>query len=216
MKTAEAIGVTDIRLYVKAVDANGDYTGGSHATGGLTVRYIRDGGPLVPVSPVSQTVNGAHTDGGFCHCAGGLYRLDAPDAAFLTGARFVIFLIYGVTGVVFDIYVVELIGSPPRAAVSPIGDVFDELVADHQIANSFGEVIAAVNSLSQTVLPGLADSSANMPLNVLKAITGNGLWYIQDDGTGKVEIRLKSNNSLVSEADIIRSIVAQFPVTRVG
>lgn len=60
-------------------------------TSGIDLWYRRQGGAVVPITEVTQTVNGAWASGGFVHKANGHYRLDGPDAAFATGARFVEF-----------------------------------------------------------------------------------------------------------------------------
>lgn len=55
---------------------------------GIDLWYRREGGAVVSITEASlAAVDSAHTDGGFIHLGAGYYRLDAPDAAFATGAN---------------------------------------------------------------------------------------------------------------------------------
>lgn len=118
LNTAYAAGATDKQVILTAYTAaTGEpYTAGAHNTSGLTLRYRRAGANAeVSISPVTQTVSGAHTDGGFVHIAGGRYRLDIPDAAIATGADYVVIWAYGITGVVFTTASIDILGGDPRA-----------------------------------------------------------------------------------------------------
>ena len=70
-------------------------------TGG-SASYHRQGAARVDFSLVTQTVAGAHTDGGFVLIDDtnmpGVYRLDVPDLAFATGVDFVIIQLVAASG----------------------------------------------------------------------------------------------------------------------
>ena len=70
------------------------WTGLTYSTTGLTLSYTRDRSAFVAITPVTQTVSGAWTSGGFCEVDAtnqpGLYRLDVPNAAFLSGTTGVV------------------------------------------------------------------------------------------------------------------------------
>jgi hypothetical protein len=78
-------------------------TGISHNTAGLVAHYTRDNASPVSITLAAQTVNGAWTSGGFAQVsssnAPGLYRLDVPDAAFVSGVGKVIVSVRGAGGV---------------------------------------------------------------------------------------------------------------------
>lgn len=57
----------------------------TNATAGLTLAYSRPGAANVNIALAAQTVTGAWTAGGFVHRGDGVYRLDLPAAAVLTG-----------------------------------------------------------------------------------------------------------------------------------
>ena len=58
-------------------------------TAGVDLWYRREGGSRVAITEATQTVGGAHSDGGFVHVSDGYCRLDLPDAAVATGVDFV-------------------------------------------------------------------------------------------------------------------------------
>lgn len=59
----------------------------AYNTAGLSLWYRRSGGAKVAITPVSlASLSAAHADGGFIVNDDGDYRLDAPDAAFASGA----------------------------------------------------------------------------------------------------------------------------------
>ena len=78
-------------------------TGISHNTAGLAAHYTRDNSAPVSITLAAQTVNGTWTSGGFAEVsssnAPGLYRLDVPNAAFVSGGGKVIVSIRGAGGV---------------------------------------------------------------------------------------------------------------------
>jgi hypothetical protein len=95
-------GSTDQSTLIRIVDsADGTpETGVTSATGGLDLKYRREGATAVNLTESDlAAVDSAHSDGGMIHVGAGYYRIDIPDAAFATGANGV--LIFGtVTGMV--------------------------------------------------------------------------------------------------------------------
>jgi hypothetical protein len=84
-----------IHLYLGA-------TGLVYNTSGLSARFTRVGSSSVPISLVSQTSTGAWLSGGFAEIDAvnqpGLYRLDVPNAAFVTGVDRVTITVRGASG----------------------------------------------------------------------------------------------------------------------
>lgn len=79
-------------------------TGLVYNTSGLSCYYARPGSASVQISLVTQTVIGAHTDGGFVEIDSvnlpGMYRLDLPDALFVTGVDSVAVMLSGAANMV--------------------------------------------------------------------------------------------------------------------
>lgn len=73
---------TDQTCYLVLRDGNGDPVALAYNSAGISIKYWRPGtsGPTA-ITPVTQTIGGAHVDGGFVHVEEGLHRLDVPDAA---------------------------------------------------------------------------------------------------------------------------------------
>lgn len=118
LSTAYAAGATDKSVYVRGFTASTGlpYTAGAFNTSGIAARYRRAGANAeVTITLATQTVNGAHSDGGFVHVSGGVYRLDLPDAALASSSDYVDVWVYGITDVVFTTAHIDIVGSDPRA-----------------------------------------------------------------------------------------------------
>ena len=98
-------GSTDFIYYVFLQDSSSStgegLTGLAYNTSNLTAYYVRNGAAAVEISLVTQTVTGAHTDGGFVevnatYCPG-LYRIDLPDAMIAAGVTDVVLYLQGAT-----------------------------------------------------------------------------------------------------------------------
>ena len=116
--TAYLGGSTDVTVYVRGFTASTGlpYTAGAHNTSGLTINQVRNRAAAVAITAVTQTASGAHTDGGFVHIAGGLYRVDITDASVATSADSVQIVVFGVTDVVFSVARIDIMGGDPRSA----------------------------------------------------------------------------------------------------
>jgi hypothetical protein len=94
-------GKANVTVDVYFVDDDGGTSPGEPTTGllfsnietGGSASYHRQGAARVDFTLVTVAVAGVHTDGGFIEIDAtnmpGLYRLDVPDAAFLTGVDYV-------------------------------------------------------------------------------------------------------------------------------
>lgn len=117
--TAYQVGSTDVTVYVRGFTASTGlpYTAGAFNTSGITCQYIRNRSASSGITLVTQTATGTHTDGGFVHVNGGVYRLDLPDVVFDTGVNDVQIAVYGVADVVFTMVRIDLLTANPRATV---------------------------------------------------------------------------------------------------
>ena len=87
-------GSTDKSVVLRIVDST-DGTpeqAVTSATAGLALWYWREGAAALAALTESDlaTLDAAHADGGMLHIDDGYYRVDIPDAAFATGADFVL------------------------------------------------------------------------------------------------------------------------------
>ena len=123
--TAYLGGSTDVTVYVRGFTASTGLpiTTVTHATSGLAINQIRNRAAAVSITPVTQTASGAHSDGGFVHVAGGLYRVDTTDATVASGADSAQVVVSGVTDVVFTVARIEILGANPRSATADVNVV---------------------------------------------------------------------------------------------
>ncbi len=96
-------GSTDITLLIYIQDTSdpdgAGLTGLVYNSSGLTCYYDRGGATAVQLTLATQTVTGAHTDGGFVEVDStnmpGIYRLDLSDAIIASGVDEVSLLLQG-------------------------------------------------------------------------------------------------------------------------
>jgi hypothetical protein len=112
-------GATDQSVVIRIVDSTDGTpeTGVTSATGGLDLKYRREGAATVDLTESDlAALDSAHSDGGMKHIGAGYYRIDLPDAAVATGANGV--LVFGtVTGMVVIACYVHLLDYNPQDAV---------------------------------------------------------------------------------------------------
>lgn len=137
--SAWAGGATSRTIYVEAytISTGLPYTAGLYNTATISAQYVRSLAAPVNISLGSQTATGAWTSGGFVHVGKGLYRLDLPDAALATGVDQVEVIIDGISDVVFIKYLIDLVGSDPRAAATTTSAIATA------VASTFGTKLSA-------------------------------------------------------------------------
>ena len=102
-KLAIKKGATDVtmNLFIQdsSVSTGAGLTGLTFETASLTCYYVRLGAAAVEISLVTQTVTGAHSDGGFVEIDStnmpGVYGLDLPDAVCATGVPSAVVMLKG-------------------------------------------------------------------------------------------------------------------------
>jgi hypothetical protein len=108
MKRLITAGATDQTVYVFIQDSasttGGGKTGLAYNTASLTCYYVRDLAAAAALTLATQTVTGAHSDGGFVEVDAtntpGLYRLDLSDAVCAAGVNNVVVMLKGASGMV--------------------------------------------------------------------------------------------------------------------
>jgi hypothetical protein len=85
-------GATDVSVTFKVIDSTDGTpeTGYAFNTAGVDFWYRRGAtGAVTTITEATQTVTGAHTDGGLVHVQDGVGRLDLPDAAVASGVDYI-------------------------------------------------------------------------------------------------------------------------------
>jgi hypothetical protein len=116
--TAYLGGSTDVTVYVRGFteSTGAPYTAGAWNTATVAINQVRNKAAAVAITPVTQTISGAHTDGGFVHVASGVYRVDITDASVAAGVDSVQIIVSGITGVTFTVARLDITGANPRSA----------------------------------------------------------------------------------------------------
>lgn len=183
IKTVQA-GATDqtvtLRIFVLADGSCPSSI--THDEAGMDLKYWRHGAnAAVDITEATQTVNGAHSDGGFVELAAGTceYRLDLPDAAVATGATAV--EVYGtLTSHVIKGGTVQL--SPPVGVVAWNGVA---LGTTNPLPNAVpgaagGVLIAGTNAdFNVTAQVNLADG-----LDIARSTSNASAFTATGNGTG--------------------------------
>lgn len=102
-KLALKKGATDVSVYVFAQDSSvttgAGLTGLTFETASLDCYYVRPFGSASAITLTTQTVTGAHSDGGFVEVDAtnmpGVYRLDLPDAVCAAGVPSAVVMLKG-------------------------------------------------------------------------------------------------------------------------
>jgi len=177
-------GLTSVSLGVFIADTSsatgGGLSGVTNSSSGLVLEYRRAGqSTWTSVTPVSKTL-GTYTSGGIVAdgSLAGAYEVDFPDAAFASGARFVLCRIRGVTNMLPVLIEVELDA------------------VDYQDATRFG--LSAIPNVAQGNSGALATGDASGRVTVISNQDKTGYSLTQSfpanfatlsiDGSGRVTV----------------------------
>jgi hypothetical protein len=175
-------GSTDVTQYifVQASNKNEGRTGLLYNTSGLKCYYLRTLGSATVVPLATQTIAGAHSDGGFVQIDAtnmpGVYRLDLPDAVCAAGVRSAI---------------VQLSGASNMTPLPMEIDLNSEVNVTHVNATTqtAGDIAAELAKVPKS------DSNVSWNATALGAIDttltathGTGSWQSASAGVGTADI----------------------------
>jgi len=154
-KLALKKGATDVSVYVFAQDSSvttgAGLTGLTFETASLTAYYVRPLGSATAITLATQTVTGAHSDGGFVEVDAtnmpGIYRLDLPDAVCATGVPSVVVMLKGAANLAPVLLEIQLTDFDLNSTSNAVGSV----------TGAVGSVTGAVGSVTAGVI--LADNA---------------------------------------------------------
>jgi len=207
-------GDTDQTIYLRLRDSTTGLAkpGLAHDSAGATCSYVLPRAARAAISLVTQTVTGAHADGGFVevdatNCKG-LYRLDLPDAAIASGA-------YSLISIEFDDAIEETIHIPLANNVNVAQISGSSSAADNLETASLA--YSAERGLAGTALPAAAaDAAGGLPVSdgggfdvdaILTRLTAARAGYLDNlnghtPQTGDSFARIGSNGSGLTEVDM--------------
>lgn len=117
---------TDVTVYVFIQDSSSTtgagLTGLAFNSANLVCYYVRPLGNATQLTLATQTVTGAHSDGGFVEVSSanmpGVYRLDLSDAILATGVNSVAVMLKGAANMAPVVMEIELVAYDPQDANS--------------------------------------------------------------------------------------------------
>lgn len=180
-------GDTDKTIYVRLRDATTGLakTGLLYNSAGAVCSYVLPRAARAAITLATQTVTGAHSDGGFVevdatNCKG-LYRLDLPDAAIASGA-------YTLISIEFDGIIEETIEIPLQKPKVDLDTIKTQSVACAAGVTVLASVGTAATSTAQT---GDTYALAN-GANGFVALKGDTAAILADTGTDGVVVAAAS------------------------
>lgn len=223
---------TDVTTYVFIQDSSkttGEGLAGlAYNTASLVGSYVRPAAARAALSLATQTVDGAHSDGGFVEIDAtnmpGVYRLDLPDAVCATGVNSVVVMLKGATNmspVVLEIQLTDFDLNTAAITAAGVADaVWDEATADHTTASSFGALDANVDAiLADTGTDGVKIASAqtvatvtnltNLPTMPIDWVTAAGL---KADAVAEIQAGLATSAEVGAIALLGETVIGSYTV----
>lgn len=198
---------TDVTLIVFIQDSSSTtgagLTGLVYNSASLVCYYVRPGSAAAALSLATQTVTGAHADGGFVEIDAtnmpGLYRLDLSDAVVATGVDSVAVMLKGATNmapVTLEIQLTDVdlndgvrggMTALPDAAADAAGGLiisdaggFD---VDTQLGADIDAILVDTNSLNDTKIPQTLNLTASGNIGIDWANVENPTTAVDLSGT---------------------------------
>jgi len=193
MKQILKKGATDQSVVIFIPDSSSTSgagkTGLAYNTASLTCYYVRPGSAAAQLSLVTQTVTGAHTDGGFVEIDAtnmpGVYRLDLSDAILASGVNSAVVMLKGASGMAPVPLEIQLTDFDLNTATQDVN--VTKIGGTTQTARDIGTsvLLAADQAVNVTKWKGstapdkmpstlaAADVTGNLPANILQWNTGS-------------------------------------------
>lgn len=205
-------------VYLEVLDSSsttgGRKTGLVFNTSSLTGYYVRNGGSATAITLATlAAANSAWSSGGFKEVDAtnmpGVYRLDVPDAAILTGAESVVFTLRGAATMAQVSLEVQLVDNTPK-------DVYDRVGAP--VGASISADIAQIYGVVDTEVAAIKTQTDKFVFTVANQVDCNVLGWKSATApamTGDAFARLGVPAGASASADIA-AIKAVLPVALVG
>lgn len=179
----------DVTVYVFIQSSTGaGITDLVYNSANLICYYVRPLGSATQLALATQTVTGAHSDGGFVEVSKsylpGIYRLDLSDAICATGVNSVVLMLTGATGMLPVALEIQLTDFDLNSALTITGiadAVWDETTADHTTGTTFGALDVNVNAIKS--------KTDNLPVDPADESTLEGLIAALPQGSDYTQAR---------------------------
>jgi hypothetical protein len=203
MKLAIKKASTDVTLYVfiqaSNVTTGAGLTGLTFETASLVASYVRPLAARAALALVTQTVTGAHADGGFVEVDStnmpGVYRLDLSDAVCATGVNSVVVMLKGAANMAPVLIEIQLTDFDLNTAFT---SALVWAYSSRTLTQSAASVTAAVSGSSITAHRGDTLSAA---LTDVGALTNySKIWFTVkrdfDDADSAAVVQIEKTDGL--------------------
>lgn len=195
---------TDVTLYVFVQDSasttGGGKTGIAYNAASLVAYYVRPLGTATAITLATQTVGGAHSDGGWVEVDAtnmpGLYRFDLPDAVCATGVNSVAIMVKGAADMAPLTLEVELVAYDPQSATSLGLSNLDTTVGSRATQTS----VDTVDDFLDTEIAAIKAKTDNLPASPADEATLTTIASYID--TEVAAIKAKTDNLPASPAAV--------------
>lgn len=196
-KLALKKGATDVSVYLFAQDSSvttgAGLTGLTFETASLAAYYVRPLGSATSITLATQTVTGAHSDGGIVEVDAtnmpGVYRLDLPDAVCATGVNSVVVMLKGAANLAPVLLEIQLTDFDLNSTSNAVG-------AAASVTGAVGSVTAGVSLATGEVLDLVVVGSYTLQ-DVLKIMAGVLAGKVTGGGTTSITFRGVDDSSNV-------------------
>jgi hypothetical protein len=156
---------TDVTVYLfiqaSNVTTGAGLTGLAYNTANLVASYVRPLAARAALSLATQTVDGAHSDGGFVEVDAtnvpGIYRLDLPDAVCAAGVNSVVVMLKGAANMSPVVLEIQLLTNDPNdvataTAVAAIATWASQAISASYTAGAISDIRGSSWSIAMTNL----------------------------------------------------------------
>ena len=170
----------------------------------IKAAYVRPGAAAVPITLITQTVDGAFSSGGFVQVSSanmpGVYRFDLPDLAVAAGARsadiLVTVLDYGGFQDLSEIVTIDLVGYDPTVANLPAN--VTQLLGTAWLTPG----TAGTPDVNARLVGGTAQTGRDLGASVLLSSgTGTGQVVL---ASGKLALTTAEHTAIANAAGVVQ------------
>lgn len=212
MKLLVKKATTDVTVYVfiqdSTVTTGAGKTGLVYNSSGLVCYYVRPLAAAAALSLVTQTVTGAHSDGGFVEVDAtnmpGVYRLDLSDAICATAVNSVVVMLKGATGMAPLLLEIQLVNFDPNANLdanlvaidgqATSGNNATLKLKQLDIQNSAGTAVIAKSTGSNGRGVDVAGNGTGAGMYVEGGATGHG-GHFKATGISKIALECEATGT---------------------
>lgn len=192
MKLQILKGSTDVSIDIfiqnSASTTGSGLTGLAYNTASLTCYYHRMGASAAQLTLATQTVNGAHTDGGFVEIDAtnmpGFYRLDLSDAIVASGVNAVTLMLKGAANMAPLPIEIELVAYNPQSATDLGLSNLDTTVSSRLASASYTAPPTANENADALLDRTNGIETGYTPREVFRLIASTHLGKVSGAGTG--------------------------------